>query len=218
MRLDTIDDQLDLGDYRQLWSYLTTLRFAEPGTGVLILGPVGFRLADKVFTWLRAARLTALSAPTAQHRPAHSLRRLHRRRGPSELNRASSATAHNALDATPCQHLPRAIHVTDPSREGALRQFGWEQIGELESFYCPMVHPGMDPSKIAAETNPGFAQRTAEVIGARVWVEGDLFVVERVDRVEKLRCHGVQGSVQDGVAAAASPGPPTETLGIPQHH
>ena len=62
----------------------------------------------------------------------------------------------------------------------------------------------MDLSKIAAETNPGFAQRTAEVMGARVWVEGDPFVVERLDRVEKLRCHGLQGSVQDGVAAAAS--------------
>ena len=131
------------------------------------------------------------------------------------LNRAER---HNALDDTPTQLLPRAIHVTDPGREGALRQFGWEQIGELEPFHRPTVHPGMDLSKIAAETNPGFAQRTAEVMGARVWVEGDPFVVERLDRVEKLRCHGLQGSVQDGVAAAASPGPPTETLGITHHH
>jgi len=79
MRLDTFDDQPDLSYDRQLWSDLTTLRFAEAGTGVLILGPVGvgkthlatalghiairrrltvgFHRADKLFTRLRAARL-----------------------------------------------------------------------------------------------------------------------------------------------------------------
>ena len=41
MRLDTFDDQPDLTYDRTLWSDLTTLRFAEAGTGVLILGPVG---------------------------------------------------------------------------------------------------------------------------------------------------------------------------------
>ncbi len=41
MRLDTFDDQPDLTYDRHLWSDLTTLRFAEAGTGVLILGPVG---------------------------------------------------------------------------------------------------------------------------------------------------------------------------------
>ena len=39
MRLDTFDDQPDLTYDRGLWSDLTTLRFAEAGTGVLILGP-----------------------------------------------------------------------------------------------------------------------------------------------------------------------------------
>ena len=79
MRLDTFDDQPDLTYDRTLWSDLTTLRFAEAGTGVLILGPVGvgkthlatalghiairrrltvgFHRADKLFTRLRAARL-----------------------------------------------------------------------------------------------------------------------------------------------------------------
>ena len=79
MRLDTFDDQPDLTYDRHLWSDLTTLRFAEAGTGVLILGPVGvgkthlatalghiairrrltvgFHRADKLFTRLRAARL-----------------------------------------------------------------------------------------------------------------------------------------------------------------
>ncbi len=41
MRLDTFDDQPDLTYDRHLWSDLTTLRFADAGTGVLILGPVG---------------------------------------------------------------------------------------------------------------------------------------------------------------------------------
>ncbi|MHB1010531.1 MAG: IS21-like element helper ATPase IstB [Propionibacteriaceae bacterium] len=79
MRLDTFDDQPDLSYDRQLWSDLTTLRFTEAGTGVLILGPVGvgkthlatalghiairrrltvaFHRADKLFTRLRASRL-----------------------------------------------------------------------------------------------------------------------------------------------------------------
>ena len=81
MRLDTFDDQPDLTYDRGLWSDLTTLRFAEAGTGVLVLGPVGvgkthlatalghiairrrltvaFHRADKLFTRLRAARLNA---------------------------------------------------------------------------------------------------------------------------------------------------------------
>lgn len=41
MRLDTFDDQPDLVYDRTLWSDLTTLRFTEAGTSVLILGPVG---------------------------------------------------------------------------------------------------------------------------------------------------------------------------------
>lgn len=79
MRLDTWDEPDDLTYDRTLLSDLTSLRFAEAGNGVLILGPVGVgkthlatalghigirrRLsvhaarADKLFTRLRAARL-----------------------------------------------------------------------------------------------------------------------------------------------------------------
>lgn len=79
MRIHTWDEHPDLTYDRTLWSDLTTLRFAEAGTGVLILGPVGvgkthlatalghaairrrmsvvFARADKLFTRLRAARL-----------------------------------------------------------------------------------------------------------------------------------------------------------------
>jgi len=79
MRLDTWDEPDDLSYDRALVSDLTSLRFAEAGNGVLILGPVGVgkthlatalghigirrRLsvhaarADKLFTRLRAARL-----------------------------------------------------------------------------------------------------------------------------------------------------------------
>ena len=79
MRLDTWDEPDDLTYDRALVSDLTSLRFAEAGHGVLILGPVGVgkthlatalghigirrRLsvhaarADKLFTRLRAARL-----------------------------------------------------------------------------------------------------------------------------------------------------------------
>lgn len=79
MRLDTWDEPDDLTYDRALLSDLTSLRFAEAGNGVLILGPVGVgkthlatalghigirrRLSvhasrtDKLFTRLRAARL-----------------------------------------------------------------------------------------------------------------------------------------------------------------
>lgn len=79
MRIDTWDEHADLTYDRTLWSDLTSLRFAEAGTGVLVLGPVGvgkthlatalghiavrrrhsvlFARADKLFTRLRAARL-----------------------------------------------------------------------------------------------------------------------------------------------------------------
>lgn len=79
MRVETWDEQPGLSYDRTLWSDLTSLRFAEAGTGVLILGPVGvgkthlatalghiairrrhsvvFARADKLFTRLRAARL-----------------------------------------------------------------------------------------------------------------------------------------------------------------
>lgn len=79
MRLETWDEPLDLRYDRMLFSDLTSLRFTEPGTDVLILGPVGvgkthlatalghaairrrhsviFSRADKLFTRLRAARL-----------------------------------------------------------------------------------------------------------------------------------------------------------------
>lgn len=79
MRLDTWDEPDDLTYDRTLVSDLTSLRFAEAGNGVLILGPVGVgkthlatalghigirrRLsvhaarADKLFTRLRGARL-----------------------------------------------------------------------------------------------------------------------------------------------------------------
>jgi DNA replication protein DnaC len=79
MRLDTWDELNDLTYDRTLLSDLTSLRFAEVGNGVLLLGPVGVgkthlatalghiairrRLtvhasrADKLFTRLRAARL-----------------------------------------------------------------------------------------------------------------------------------------------------------------
>ncbi|TRW47432.1 ATP-binding protein [Georgenia yuyongxinii] len=79
MRIETWHDAPDLTYDRTLWSDLTTLRFAEAGTGVLVLGPVGvgkthlatalghiairrrmtvaFYRADKLFTRLRAARL-----------------------------------------------------------------------------------------------------------------------------------------------------------------
>jgi DNA replication protein DnaC len=79
MRIQTWDEHPDLTYDRALWSDLTSLRFTEAGTGVLILGPVGvgkthlatalghaairrrmsvlFARADKLFTRLRAARL-----------------------------------------------------------------------------------------------------------------------------------------------------------------
>jgi DNA replication protein DnaC len=79
MRLDTWDEPDDLTYDRMLLSDLTSLRFAEAGHGILILGPVGVgkthlatalghigirrRLSvhasrtDKLFTRLRAARL-----------------------------------------------------------------------------------------------------------------------------------------------------------------
>ncbi len=79
MRLDTWDEAEDLTYDRMLLSDLTSLRFTEPGHGVLVLGPVGvgkthlasalghigirrrmsvhFARADKLFTRLRAARL-----------------------------------------------------------------------------------------------------------------------------------------------------------------
>ena len=79
MRLDTWDEPDDLTYDRTLLSDLTSLRFAEAGHGVLILGPVGVgkthlatalghigirrrmsvhaSRADKLFTRLRAARL-----------------------------------------------------------------------------------------------------------------------------------------------------------------
>lgn len=79
MRIQTWNEHPDLTYDRTLWSDLTTLRFAEAGTGVLILGPVGvgkthlatalghaairrrmsvvFARTDKLFTRLRAARL-----------------------------------------------------------------------------------------------------------------------------------------------------------------
>jgi len=79
MRLNTWDELDDLSYDRALLSDLTSLRFAEAGNGVLLLGPVGVgkthlasalghiairrRLsvhaarADKLFTRLRAARL-----------------------------------------------------------------------------------------------------------------------------------------------------------------
>lgn len=79
MRIETWQEHQDLTYDRMLFSDLTTLAFAEAGTGVLILGPVGvgkthlatalghtairrrmstaFYRADKLFTRLRAARL-----------------------------------------------------------------------------------------------------------------------------------------------------------------
>lgn len=79
MRLDAWDELSDLTYDRTLWSDLCSLRFAENGTGVLILGPVGvgkthlatalghiavrrrhtvlYARADKLFTRLRGARL-----------------------------------------------------------------------------------------------------------------------------------------------------------------
>jgi DNA replication protein DnaC len=79
MRIDTWDELDDLSYDQTLLSDLTSLRFAEAGNGVLVLGPVGVgkthlatalghiairrRLsvhaarADKLFTRLRAARL-----------------------------------------------------------------------------------------------------------------------------------------------------------------
>lgn len=79
MRLDTWDELDDLTYDRTLLSDLTSLRFAEAGNGVLLLGPVGVgkthlatalghiairrrisvhaARADKLFTRLRAARL-----------------------------------------------------------------------------------------------------------------------------------------------------------------
>jgi len=79
MRLDTWEEPEDLRYDRMLWSDLTSLRFTDPGHGVLILGPVGvgkthlaaalghiairrrvsvhFARADRLFTRLRAARL-----------------------------------------------------------------------------------------------------------------------------------------------------------------
>ena len=41
MRVETWDEHPELSYDRTLWSDLTSLRFAEAGTGVLILGPVG---------------------------------------------------------------------------------------------------------------------------------------------------------------------------------
>jgi DNA replication protein DnaC len=79
MRLECWDEPADLSYDRTLWSDLTSLRFAENATGVLILGPVGvgkthlatalghiairrrhsviYHRADKLFTRLRGARL-----------------------------------------------------------------------------------------------------------------------------------------------------------------
>lgn len=79
MRLDTFDDLDDLTYDRALLADLATLRFTEPGHGVLVLGPVGVgkthlatalghiairrRMSvhaartDKLYTRLRAARL-----------------------------------------------------------------------------------------------------------------------------------------------------------------
>ncbi|MDN5768462.1 MAG: IS21-like element helper ATPase IstB [Humibacillus sp.] len=79
MRIQTWDEHPDLTYDRTLFSDLTSLRFTEAATGVLILGPVGvgkthlatalghaairrrmsvlFARADKLFTRLRAARL-----------------------------------------------------------------------------------------------------------------------------------------------------------------
>jgi DNA replication protein DnaC len=79
MRLEGWDELPDLTYDRTLWSDLTSLRFTENGTGVLILGPVGvgkthlatalghiairrrhtviYSRADKLFTRLRGARL-----------------------------------------------------------------------------------------------------------------------------------------------------------------
>jgi DNA replication protein DnaC len=79
MRLECWEELPDLTYDRMLWSDLTTLRFAENATGVLILGPVGvgkthlatalghiairrrhsliYSRADKLFTRLRGARL-----------------------------------------------------------------------------------------------------------------------------------------------------------------
>jgi DNA replication protein DnaC len=79
MRLEGWDELDDLTYDRTLWSDLTSLRFTENGTGVLILGPVGvgkthlatalghiairrrhtvtYARADKLFTRLRGARL-----------------------------------------------------------------------------------------------------------------------------------------------------------------
>ena len=79
MRIQTWEEHPDLSYDRTLFSDLTSLRFTEAGTGVLILGPVGagkthlatalghaairrrmsvvFARADKLFTRLRAARL-----------------------------------------------------------------------------------------------------------------------------------------------------------------
>ena len=79
MRAETWDEPADLRYDRRLWSDLVSLRFAEAGSSVLILGPVGvgkthlatalghaairhrqsvlYARADKLFTRLRAARL-----------------------------------------------------------------------------------------------------------------------------------------------------------------
>jgi len=79
MRLDTWDEPDDLSYDRELLADLATLRFTEPGHGVLVLGPVGVGkthiasalghiairrrftvhavCADKLFTRLRASRL-----------------------------------------------------------------------------------------------------------------------------------------------------------------
>ena len=79
MRAETWDEPADLRYNRGLWSDLASLRFADVGTSVLILGPVGvgkthlatalshaairhrqsvmYSRADNLFTRLRAARL-----------------------------------------------------------------------------------------------------------------------------------------------------------------